>query len=227
MAIISLVCGIIGLFVFITFCLFQLIAFGTLYDMYFFPLLVNLIILFYSVILLILALIFGIIELKKGKSHKKYGIAKAGFIIGLIGILVNIGLPVGYYAMSRYNEKSIYANHPRITILPYIRTVRYSHDFMREIIETETRDGYTVFIFNIALKYNVADTIILSELSDREPELRNFIKDYFSRWYADELILENREWFAKNIVDIINMRFFGTDIIKNMQFRKWVIKDVP
>ena len=49
--------------------------------------------LFISLILILLAIIFGIIKRKKGKLFKYYGMANAGFIMGLIGITILV-LPI-------------------------------------------------------------------------------------------------------------------------------------
>jgi hypothetical protein len=70
MGIASMVCGIIGIAgVFIT----NLIIFGTL-----------------SYIMVLLAIIFGIVVLKKGKKYKFCGAGIAGFVLGIIGFVPSV-----------------------------------------------------------------------------------------------------------------------------------------
>jgi MFS family permease len=99
MAVASLVCGIIGLvgFLFFNITIFRLQQISSnLGNDFFISLSQNLIqmliknfsgYLFIPLVLLILALIFGKVERTKGKTYKYYGMATAGLILGLIGVI--------------------------------------------------------------------------------------------------------------------------------------------
>jgi hypothetical protein len=98
MAVASLVCGIIGLvgFLFFNISIFRLQQISSnLGNGFFTNLSQNLIqmlidsfsgYILIPLVLLILALIFGKVERKKGKAYKYYGMATAGLILGLIGV---------------------------------------------------------------------------------------------------------------------------------------------
>jgi flagellar basal body-associated protein FliL len=83
MAIFSIICGIIGLF-------------GLIYSFINFIMIQEYILIgFISFVITLLALIFGIIKQKKDKNSKYYSMATAGFVMGLIGIIVQF-LPIIY-----------------------------------------------------------------------------------------------------------------------------------
>jgi phosphoglycerol transferase MdoB-like AlkP superfamily enzyme len=58
---------------------------------------------FISLFLIVLALVFGMKERKKGKEYNYYNVANTGFILGLIGILLEIILPLIIFFIGNNN----------------------------------------------------------------------------------------------------------------------------
>jgi len=203
MAIASMVCGIVGLFEYTIFLIFPLMLYNS-FDIYYYLLSdFGLLLFFYSFILFVLGLIFGIIGRKKGKGSKNYSIANSGFIMGLIGLMLNIALPTSIFAMERY-----YLKLSPIKDIPDwgVSSPRYSFYNDIGLITTKTFDNYTVKA-EIILGCDLEDSMTLSKLADIQPELQSFFKDYFSRCYADELHPVNEYWIKANIMNLLNMRF--------------------
>ena len=182
-----------------------------------------------SFILMILAFIFGIIERKKGKSYKYYGMATAGFVLGLIGILLPIlhiifvtGTVITYNIMNKGGKQENVVSDPSS---PYIgRKPIYSWYTDIGTITTRTKDDYSVsVVMNIG--YDTTDDTAYSELSSKKFELQAFLQRYFAGKNADELNPENEERIKQDIKEMLNKRFLETARIRDIVFTKFDVME--
>jgi flagellar FliL protein len=89
-------------------------------------------------------------------------------------------------------------------------------------IQVKTRDttgSYSVSVV-VNLGYDQEDLTAYSELSGRQYELRDFLRNYFTGKYAHELLPENETRLKKDIQEILNTRFLDTGKVRNVTFDK-------
>jgi flagellar FliL protein len=89
-------------------------------------------------------------------------------------------------------------------------------------ITTKTRDAtrdYTVTV-QMNIGYNQDDAVAATELNQRQYELRDFVRRYFTGKYADELKPENEERLKQDIKEILNTRFLDTAKVQLILFDK-------
>jgi flagellar basal body-associated protein FliL len=205
MAIASMICGIIGFLVSI-FNLIDLII-GIQYDY-----LVNYYLCFISIFLLLVALVFGIIRRKKGKSQKFYKMAIASFLLGFIGIIFQILPLLGTF----------YNIYDRIT---YQRTYRHIFSDIGYVI-TETKDKENISVsVEIILEYVTYNKTErkLNELYFRINEIRYFINEYFSGKYASELSPEYEGQIKNEIIEYLNLRLLNSVRVTRIYFNQFDI----
>jgi flagellar FliL protein len=89
------------------------------------------------------------------------------------------------------------------------------------LITTKTRDttNYTVSV-QMNIGYNLEDTAAGSELNMRQYELRDFVRNYFTKKYAADLQPENEERLKQDIKEILNTRFLDTARVQIILFDK-------
>jgi flagellar FliL protein len=95
-------------------------------------------------------------------------------------------------------------------------------------ITTKTRDtaaNYTVSV-QMNIGYNVDDPVTGTELNQRQYELRDFVRNYFTRKYAEDLLPENEERLKQDIKEILNTRFLDTAKVQIILFDKLDVMEV-
>jgi len=183
-----------------------------------------------SFILMILAFIFGIIERKKGKSYKYYGMATAGFVLGLIGILLPIlhiifvtGTVITYNIMNKGGKQQTVINDPSS---PYLGTRPvYSYFSNMGTITTKTKDSYSVTV-DIILGYDLNDDKATEELNTKKDELINYFQRYFNGKTSAELVPEKEEELKRDIREQLNTRILDTARIRLILFNKLDVMEV-
>jgi flagellar FliL protein len=183
-----------------------------------------------SFVSIILAFIFGIIERKKGKSYKYYSMATAGFVLGLIGIilpLVPITFVTGTVITYNLHKKGL-----QETVIdtesPYAgRIPEYSFFDDIGIITVRTRDfptNYTVTV-EMVFGYDLNDNKALDELNARKIELKDFVRRYFAGKTNEELLPEKEEILKSEIREQLNTRFLDIARIRTIIFRRLDTKE--
>jgi flagellar basal body-associated protein FliL len=216
MAIVSLVCGIVGLCILIACNSFYFYD-GENFRYYYSCLIDFALILSIPFALILLSFIFGIIGRRKGKNTKYYRTANASFIIGLIGLTVQFVPPVVSYAVDKILPRP-----------PHRSVQRPVYSIYSGIgsITTRTRDeqNYTVTVI-MKLMFDLDDTVTSSELASKQMELRNFVQAYFARKYAFELEPENEEQLKADIKEILNTRFLDKGRVRRIIFDKFDVEE--
>jgi uncharacterized membrane protein len=212
-AIISVVCGVIGFWG----LMFSVMIFLVTNEYSIFA--------FFSLAIILFALILGIIERKKSKNQTNINMATVGIVLGLIGIIVQI-FPIIYII---YTTSSIlaYNNYNKSikfqTIYPVYSgsycffcdsygckslAIRGQYDSFS--ITTKTKDtdqNYAVTVV-MYISYEIGDIITEYDLDWEnwekiiENELREFIKKYFSEKYASELKPEYEKKMRRELKNI-------------------------
>jgi flagellar FliL protein len=94
-------------------------------------------------------------------------------------------------------------------------------------VNTRTRDernhSVTV-VMNIG--YDAEDGTTAAELSTRQYELRDFVRNYFSAKYASELKPENEARLKQDIKDALNNRFLDTAKVRLILFDRLDVMDI-
>jgi len=242
MAIASIVCGVIGLF-------------GSIYSVKNLLMIHKFNIHEYSIfgvisfVIILMALILGIIELKKSKNQIYYRMAIAGFVMSVIGTIVQV-LPIIYIYFTNpiitydSSNKSIkfwpttYGGIPRGSYCmicnryycgSYVGTSPiFSYFSDIGTITTKTKDinpNYTVTI-KIILGYAVGDEITEAELNTKQYEINDFLEKYFSDRYASELMPENEERFKRDIMETLNIRLLSNAKIRYILIDKLDVMEV-
>jgi flagellar FliL protein len=168
-------------------------------------------------LLIILALIFGIKERKKGKENSFYKMATAGFILALIGIILSLPITTRIINVYRLISSSKSGIH-----IKYLET-RPKYTFYNKIgpIRTTTNDTkkYNVIV-DLIILCDVNDTETGAELDSRLYELRDFIKSYFAGKSASDLVPENEPQLKLDIVETLNTSFLGAKKIIRVLFNQ-------
>jgi len=87
-------------------------------------------------------------------------------------------------------------------------------------VNTKTKDvdkSYTVTVV-MNLGYDLEDAAAGSELSNRQYELRDFVRNYFTSKLAVDLAPENEPRLKQDIREILNTRFLDTARIRIVLF---------
>ena len=94
-------------------------------------------------------------------------------------------------------------------------------------VTTKTKDAtsYTVTVV-MNLGYDQEDLTAYSELSQRQYELRDFVRSYFTSKYAEELQPENEARLKQDIKEILNTRFLDTARVRLILFDKLDVMEV-
>ena len=167
--------------------------------------------LFIPFLLSLLAIIFGFISRKKEKR-------KIFSIVGrILGFLVIIPLLIGIIPAITDNVWFGSGNlHVKI-----FHSRRPAYSFFTEVgnIRTTTKDNLIVEV-SVIIGYELSDFAVLSELSTRNDELKDFIKYYFNNKYARELFPEHENDLRNDIMENINNQFLENGRIRLVLFDK-------
>jgi flagellar FliL protein len=88
-------------------------------------------------------------------------------------------------------------------------------------VTTRTRDktNFSVTV-DMIIQYDMNDNAAQTELTSRQYELRDFVRNHFSGKYAEELQPENEARLKQEIREILNTRFLDTAKCRNILFNK-------
>jgi len=184
-----------------------------------------------SIILLILALIFGIIERKKGKTYKYYKMATAGFILGIMPIIlvfIMILFTTATVIIVNVNNSGRAQTVVSDPSSPYIGSRPAFSYFDIGRISVRTRDLATNFTVSVEMiiGYDESDQNTLQELNNRRIELRDFTRRYFSEKTAAELAPEREESLKADIREQLNTRFLDTRGVRIILFNRLDIEEI-
>ncbi|MDR0602090.1 MAG: flagellar basal body-associated FliL family protein [Treponema sp.] len=88
-------------------------------------------------------------------------------------------------------------------------------------VTTKTKDstGYSVTV-DMIIQYDLNDNAAQTELTGRQYELRDFVRNYFSQKTALELAPENEGTLKREIRDQLNTRYLDAAKVRNILFNK-------
>ena len=94
-------------------------------------------------------------------------------------------------------------------------------------LTTKTKDptNYSVTV-TMNIGYDIEDTAAGSELNSRQYELRDFVRNYFTGKYAEELKPENEARIKQDIKEILNTRFLDTAKVRIILFDKLDVMEI-
>jgi flagellar FliL protein len=182
----------------------------------------------FSFILLLLAFIFGIISLKKGKGYKYRGVGITGFVLGIVGfapfiiLIISVIITVITYNImnkdSQNNTLILDQTSPCVGKRP-----EYSFytgiGSITTTTKTKNETNYSITV-DMIIGYDLNDQSALLEFTSRRHELGDFIKEYFSGKNAIELQPENEVKLKQEIREILNTRFLDTARVRIILFNK-------
>jgi flagellar FliL protein len=144
--------------------------------------------------------------------------------IGALIFIVTVSV-ITYSLMSKGGKSQTVVTDPNG---PYMGT-RPNYAWYTNIgsVTTKTRDAtsYTVTVV-INLGYDQEDLAASSELSQRQYELRDFVRHYFTGKYAEEPQPENEARLKQDIKEILNTRFLDTAKIRLVAFDRLDVMEV-
>jgi flagellar FliL protein len=95
-------------------------------------------------------------------------------------------------------------------------------------INTRTRDPViTNVTVEIVLQYDLNNQAAATELTVRQYDLRDFVRQYFSGKYAADLTPENELRLKNEIREILNTRILDTAKVRNVLFLKLDVMEMP
>jgi len=94
-------------------------------------------------------------------------------------------------------------------------------------VTTKTKDAtsYTVTVV-MNLGYDLEDVAAASEFANRQYELRDFVRSYFTGKYAADLQPENEARLKQDIKEILNTRFLDTAKVRIVLFDRLDVMEV-
>ena len=144
--------------------------------------------------------------------------------IGALIFIVTVSV-ITYTLMSKGGKSQTMVTDPNG---PYMGT-RPNYAWYTGIgsVNTKTRDAasHTVTVV-MNLGYDQEDLAASSELSQRQYELRDFVRSYFTSKYAEELLPENEARLKQDIKEILNTRFLDTAKIRLVVFDRLDVMEV-
>jgi flagellar FliL protein len=105
---------------------------------------------------------------------------------------------------------------------PYVgKRPEYANYTLIGQVNTRTRDRIlTNVTVEIVLQYDLDNPAAATELTARQYDLRDFVRQYFSGKYAADLTPENEARLKNEIREILNTRFLDTAKVRNVLFLK-------
>ncbi|MDR2747623.1 MAG: flagellar basal body-associated FliL family protein [Treponema sp.] len=112
---------------------------------------------------------------------------------------------------------------------PYVsKHIEYANYTMIGQVTTRTRDRLVTNVtVEIILQYDLNNNAAATELTSRQYDLRDFVRQYFSGKYASDLTQENELRLKNEIRDILNTRILDTAKIRNVLFLKLDVMEMP
>lgn len=180
---------------------------------------ISIIFLVISFILLILALIFGIIERKKGKTNKFYGMATTGFILGLIVFIIPALIIIFTVITNVITYKGTVQTIVDDSNSTYVESTPEFSFFELNPISARTLDGYSITI-ELTIGYDLNDQNANNELLNRRIQLNDFIRRYFLSKNSSEIVPDKEEFIKNEIKEMLNTRFLDNARIRFLLFNK-------
>jgi flagellar FliL protein len=112
---------------------------------------------------------------------------------------------------------------------PYVgRRPEYANYTLIGQVTTRTRDRMVTNVtVDIILQYDLNNNAAATELTARQYDLRDFVRQYFSGKYASDLVPENELRLKNEIREILNTRLLDTAKIRNVLFLKLDVMEMP
>jgi flagellar FliL protein len=112
---------------------------------------------------------------------------------------------------------------------PYVgRRPEYASYTLIGQVTTRTRDRMVTNVtVDMILQYDLNNNAAATELTARQYDLRDFVRQYFSGKYAADLGPENELRLKNEIREILNTRFLDTAKIRNVLFLKLDVMEMP
>jgi flagellar FliL protein len=112
---------------------------------------------------------------------------------------------------------------------PYVgRRVEYANYTLIGQVTTRTRDRImTNVTVEMILQYDLNNNAAAAELTARQYDLRDFVRQYFSGKFAADLTPENELRLKNEIREILNTRLLDTAKIRNVLFLKLDVMEMP
>jgi flagellar FliL protein len=134
--------------------------------------------------------------------------------VGALIFIVTVSV-ITYTAMSKGGKSQTVVTDPTS---PYMgKRPNYAMYTNIGTVTTKTRDNSTVTVA-MNLGYDLEDAEAAGELSNRQYELRDFVRSYFNGKNAAELLPENEARLKQDIKEILNTRFLDTARIRLVLF---------
>ncbi|MDR2135898.1 MAG: flagellar basal body-associated FliL family protein [Treponema sp.] len=112
---------------------------------------------------------------------------------------------------------------------PYVgKRQEYANYTLIGQVTTRTRDKtLTNVTVEVVLQYDLNNSAAATELTARQYDLRDFVRQYFSAKSAAELAPENEARLKNEIREILNTRFLDTAKVRNVLFLKLDVMEMP
>jgi flagellar FliL protein len=112
---------------------------------------------------------------------------------------------------------------------PYVgKRVEYANYTLIGQVTTRTKDKeMTNVTVEVILQYDLDNNAAATELTARQYDLRDFVRQYFSGKLAKDLTPENELRLKNEIRDLLNTRILDTAKIRNVLFLKLDVMEMP
>ncbi|MDR1588386.1 MAG: flagellar basal body-associated FliL family protein [Treponema sp.] len=144
--------------------------------------------------------------------------------LGVLIFIVTVAV-ITYNIMNKGGRSRTNAVDPTS---PYVgRRPDYSMFTLIGPVTTKTKDtaNYSVTV-DLIIGYDTNDNAAQTELTSRQYELRDFVRNYFTGKYAAELQPENEARLKQEIREILNTRLLNTAKARIILFNKLDVMEV-
>ncbi|MDR1399933.1 MAG: flagellar basal body-associated FliL family protein [Treponema sp.] len=172
------------------------------------------------------------VEETSGSKKKKNGLIELlpillkFFAIGLASLVVVVTISVITYTVLNSNNSKGQTLIPENS--PYVGTKpQYSYSTIVGTVRCNTRDPtpYSVVV-DVAIGYTLNDSQAQTEFTARQFELRDFIRNYFSTKYAEDLMPEKEPQLKQELMELLNIRILDTAKARNIVFNQLSVMEM-
>jgi flagellar FliL protein len=112
---------------------------------------------------------------------------------------------------------------------PYIgKRPEYNNYTLIGSVTTRTRDKIVTNVtVELILQYDLDNNAAATELTARQYDLRDFVRQYFSGKYAADLVPDKELTLKNEIREILNTRILDTAKVRNVLFIKLDVMEMP
>jgi flagellar FliL protein len=146
--------------------------------------------------------------------------------IGLAALVVIVTISVITFTLLNSNNSQGQTLIPESS--PYIGTKpQYSYSTIVGTVRCNTRDAnpYSVVV-DVAIGYTLNDSLAQTEFTARQFELRDFIRNYFSTKYAEDLTPEKEPQLKQELMELLNTRILDTAKARNIAFNQLSVMEM-